>query len=92
MSVYLSTLKDCIRYPNFLVLTMVAKLIFVIPHSNAEEEYVFSLVRKNKTCFRPSLDLDESLANCINCKRAIEGESVTKLSISDDIHLQQSKQ
>ena len=57
---YLSTLKDCIRYPNFLVLTTVAKLIFVIPHSNAEEEYVFSLVRKNKTCFRPNLDLDES--------------------------------
>ena len=82
---YLSTLKDWIGCPRFPRLTKVAKLILVIPHSNAEEERVFSLVRKNKTCFRPNLDLDESLASIITCKLAMEGESVTKFSISDDI-------
>ena len=62
-----------------------AKLIHVIPHSSAEEECVFLLVRKNKTCFRPNLDLDESLASIITCKLAMEGESVTKFSISHDM-------
>jgi len=32
-----------------------SKLILVLPHSNVEER-VFSMVRKNKTAFRPSLD------------------------------------
>ena len=82
---YLSTLKDWIGCPRFPRLTKVAKLILVIPHSNAEEERVFSLVRKNKTCFRPNLDLDESLASIITCKLAMEGESVTKFNISDNI-------
>ena len=82
---YLSTLKDCTECPRFARLTKLVKLILVIPHSNAEEERVFSLVRKNKTCFRPNLDLDESLASIITCKLAMEGESVTKFSISDDI-------
>ena len=82
---YLSTLKDWIGCPRFPKLTKVAKLILVIPHSSAKEEHVFSLVWKNKTCFRPNLDTDESLASIITCKLAIEGESVTKFSISDDI-------
>ena len=66
-------------------MSKVAKLILVIPHSNAEEERVFSLVWKNKTCFRPNLDPDESLASIITCKLAMEGESVTKFSISDNL-------
>ena len=82
---YLSTLKDYIGCPRFPRLIKVAKLILVIPHSNAEEERAFSLVRKNKTCFRPNLDLDESLASIITCKLAMEGESVTKFSTSVDI-------
>ena len=82
---YLSSLKDYFGCPRFPKLTKVAKLILVIPHSNDEEESVFSLVRKNKTCFRPNLDLCESLASIITCKLAMEGESVTKFSISDDI-------
>ena len=82
---YLSTLKDCIGWPKFPRLTKVAKLILVIPHSNAEEESVFLLVRKNKTCFRPNLDLDESFASVITCKLAMKGKSVTKFSIPDDI-------
>ena len=82
---YLSTLKDCIEYPRFARLTKVVKLILVIPHSNAEEERVFSLVRKNKNCFRQNVDVDESLASIITCKLTMEEEFVTKLSISDDI-------
>ena len=37
-------------------LSRIAKLILVIPHSNASEERVFSVVKKNKTPFRLSLD------------------------------------
>ena len=79
---YLRNLKDCIGCPRFPRLTKVAKLILVILHSNTD---VFLLVRKNKTCFRPNLDLNESLASIITCKLAMEGKSVTKFSISDDI-------
>ena len=82
---YLSTLKDCTECQRFARLTKLVKLILVIPHSNAEEERVFSLVRKNKNCFRQNLDVDESLASIITCKLAMDGESVTKFSISDDI-------
>ena len=82
---YLSTLKDCIGCPRFSRLTKVAKLILIIPHSKTQEERVCLLVRKNKTCFRQNLDLDEFLASTITCKFAIEGESVTKLSISHNI-------
>ena len=45
----------------------------------------FSLVRKNKHASGQNLERDESLAVIITCKRAMEGESVTKFSISDDI-------
>ena len=83
--IILALWKDCIGWPKFPRLTKVVKLILVIPHSNAEEESVFLLVRKKKTCFRPNLDLDESLASVITCKRAMKGESVTKFSNSDDI-------
>ena len=40
---------------KFSRLLEVVKTILVIPNSNASEERVFSLVRKNKTPFRPSL-------------------------------------
>jgi len=43
-------------YLCFPKLSQIARLILVIPHSNAEEERLFSLVRKNKTAFRPNLD------------------------------------
>ena len=47
------------RDPNgalkFQRLATVALLVLTLPHSNAEEERVFSLVTKNKTKFRPSI-------------------------------------
>lgn len=40
----------------FTRLSQIAMLILVLPHSNAEEEQVFSMVCKNKTAFRTNLD------------------------------------
>ena len=48
---YVSTMKAPDHTPPFLMLSKVAMLVLVIPHSNAEEERVFSMVRKNKTSF-----------------------------------------
>ena len=51
-------------------LSKIAKLILVIPHSNAEEERVFSMVRKNKTPFRPNLDIERTLSSLLTVKLA----------------------
>ena len=59
----------------------VVRLILTIPHSNAEEERVFSTVRKNKTCFRPRLDPEETLASIVTVKLAKESECVETLNI-----------
>ena len=50
----------------------VAKSVLVIPHSNASEERVFSLVRKNKTPFRPNLKLDGTLSSILTVKLGID--------------------
>lgn len=52
---FLSSVKDgdgSLKFPN---LAKVAKVVLVIPHSNAQEERVFSMIRKIRA-FRPSLD------------------------------------
>lgn len=46
---YLSTMKAGDGQFQFKKLFKVAKIILVLPHSNAGEERVFSMVRKNKT-------------------------------------------
>ena len=60
------------RDPNgkrkFGLLAPIAKLVLTLPHSNADEERVFSLVRKNKTVFRPNLSLDTTLPSILQCK------------------------
>ena len=50
------------------LLAKVAKLVLVLPHSNADEECVFSLVRKNKTSFRANLSLETTLPSILQCK------------------------
>ena len=60
----------------FPCLWKVVRLILTIPHSIAEEERVFSTVRKSKTCFRPRLDPEETLASIVTVKLAMESESV----------------
>ncbi|KAK6191362.1 hypothetical protein SNE40_003074 [Patella caerulea] len=55
---------------RFAKLSAVAKLVLVIPHSNAGEERVFSMVRKNKTDFRNSLSVDGTLMSLLTVKLA----------------------
>ena len=71
---YLSTLRDPDGSYRFERLSAVTMLILVIPHSNAEEERVFSMVRKNKTAFRPSLDPERTLSSILTIKLACSGQ------------------
>ncbi len=66
----LSTLKAPDQSYRFNRLCQVAKLVMVIPHSNAQEERVFSMVRKNKTAFRPRLDPKGTLSSILTVKLA----------------------
>ena len=67
---YLSSLKNPDGSFKFPKLSKVALLILVIPHSNAEEERVFSMINKNKTKFRPNLKLDGTLSSILTVKLA----------------------
>ena len=53
---------------KFARLSKVARLILVLPHSNAGEERVFSMVRLNKTPYRSSLSLDGTLSSILTIK------------------------
>ena len=57
---------------RFQRLVRVAKLVLTMPHSNAAEERVFSMIRKNKTPFRPNLDPSETLGSIITIKMELE--------------------
>ena len=52
---YLSSLKLGIGTHKFGRINDVAKTVLILPHSNAGEERVVSLLRKNKTAFRQHL-------------------------------------
>ena len=67
---YLSSLKLGNGRHNFSGIKDVAKTVLILPHSNAGEERVFSLIRKNKTAFRPSLQVDGTLASLLTIKMA----------------------
>ena len=56
----------------FSELQQVVKSVLVIPNSSASEERVFSMVRKNKTLFRPSLGLEGTLSPIIGIKLGID--------------------
>lgn len=55
---------------SFPRLVKVAKLVLILPHSNAAEERVFSIVTKNKTALRPNLSLDWTLSSILTIKLA----------------------
>ena len=79
---FIAHMKD--RTENALLfpcLWKVVRLIFAIPHSNAEEERVFSIVSKNKNCFRARLDPEETLASIVAVKLKMEFESVETFNI-----------
>ena len=54
---YFSTLKSGDGRQRFKRLSKIAVMVLTIPHSNADEERVFSMVRKNKTPFHPVLPI-----------------------------------
>lgn len=53
---------------RFPLLSRLARLVLIIPHSNAGEERVFSLIKQNKTPTRSSLNNDGTLASLIQIK------------------------
>lgn len=55
---------------EFHRLSAVAKLVLVLPHSNADAERVFSVVGLNKTKARKSLALDGTLSSIMAIKMA----------------------
>ena len=59
--------------PDFPNLAKVMLTILVIPHSNADAERIFSLVRKNDIEFRPNMGL-----------KLLESTLITKINISTD--------
>ena len=66
---YLSTVKAPDNTLCFNQLCQIAKLVLVIPHSNAATEER-GMVCKNKTAFRPSLDPKGTLSSIITIKLA----------------------
>lgn len=58
---------------KFQRLSEVALLVLTLPHSNAEEERVFSMVTKNKTKVRPNLKVDGILSSILTIKLANPG-------------------
>ena len=67
---YLKNKRDPDGTFSFEKLAQVALLVLTLPHSNAEEERVFSMVTKNKTKFRPNLKLDGTLSSILTIKLA----------------------
>ncbi len=66
---HVTNLKQCGSVVGrFKHLTKVAEAGLVIPHSDAEEERLFSIVHKNKTDSRSSLSLDGTLSNILTMK------------------------
>ena len=73
---YLSQMKTVEGTIRFSHIAKVARAVLILPHSNAEEERVFSLVTKNKTVFRPNLALDGTLSSLVTVKLASPESSV----------------
>ena len=71
----------CMKRPDgqsqFPRLSSIALLVLTIPHSNATEERVFSLIRKNKTVFRPNLDPNETLGSIVTVKMELQNGGPT---------------
>ncbi|XP_041470149.1 uncharacterized protein LOC121419757 [Lytechinus variegatus] len=67
---HLSNMKAPDNSPLLPRLAKVAELVLFLPHSNAQEERVFSMVRKNKTAFRPNLDPKGTLSSILTIKLA----------------------
>ena len=82
---HIGNIKNADGTWRFERLRKVVRLILTIPHSNAEEERIFSIIRKNKTCFRPNLDPSETLGSIVTVKLAMESEPVTSIVLPDKV-------
>ena len=69
----------------FLRFWNVVSLILTILHFNAEEERVFFHRKKNKNCFRPRLDPEETLVSIVTVKLVMESESVETFNIPQEV-------
>ena len=66
---------QCIK--RFPLLVKVAAIPLAIPHSNAYEERIFSSVRKDKTDFRGSMDIDRTLSSLLICQINNDGDCLS---------------
>ena len=64
---YLAKQKSCFGRFSYKLLSKITKLVLVLPHSNAGEERVLSMIRKNKTTFRSSMSF-ETLSSILTVK------------------------
>ena len=67
---HLAEMKNVDQSYRFKYLSMISKLVLVLPHSNAGEERVFSLIRQNKTPNRSSLNTNGTLSSMMQVKLA----------------------
>ena len=67
---------------EFDLLFRVAEVIMTIPHSNAGEERIFSMIKKNKTPDRSSLRLDGTLSSLMVVKTHVEDPLKWKPSVT----------
>ncbi len=81
---YLSGMKSLDSSLRFKLLSKLARLVLVIPHSNAGEERVFSLIKQNKSPGRSNLDAKGTLSSMIQIKLA-NRDSCTKWEPSKDV-------
>ncbi|CAB3985763.1 Vertnin [Paramuricea clavata] len=75
---HMSSIKGPDGQKRFAKLSKIALLVLTIPHSNAEEERVFSMIRQNKTSFRSSLDEQETLGSIMTIKMEMANQPVPK--------------
>ena len=61
-----------------------ARLVLVIPHSNAGEERVFNLIKQNRTPTRSSLSTNGTLSSILQVKLA-NGDSCIKWNPPEDL-------
>ena len=72
---HLSEDKASCGIKRFPKLSSIALLVLTPSHSNADEERVFSLIKKSKTEFTGSLGLNRTLSSIITMKMNLDGES-----------------
>ena len=74
---HMSSMKRPDGQKRFPKLSRITFLVLTILHSNAEER-VFSMVRQNKTSFRPNLDEQETLESIMTIKMEIGNQPLPK--------------